>query len=263
MLSVSVRNQNNDVLNFAGNANYILTNVDGVTPTGANINTSEIATKDGSVFNSARITNRNIVLTILPIGNVENNRVALYTYFKVKQKVTLYFTTATRAVFIQGYVESMETDLYSKQEEMQISIICPDPYLKDVNESVTDFAQSESSLQCTVNNVSDVPIGLVAEFAFDGTIENIALVNEFTMDAIIINRTFNQYQKLVIDTRQGEKGIYLLQGLTETNLINYMDLNSKFIQVNPGFTPLTVTINAGNLGDITANVKLQPIYEGV
>ena len=66
---------------------YQITNIDGITPPNANINTSDYANGDGSSFNSSKIPNREIVITINIKGDVQKNRLALYRYFRNKESV--------------------------------------------------------------------------------------------------------------------------------------------------------------------------------
>lgn len=258
MLEVKAENKIGEVLDFHGNANYILMDATGVTPPGANINTSGIATKDGSVFNSSRVENRNIVLTILPVGSVEANRINLYKYFKTKQWVKLYFKTATRNTFINGYVETMETALFSNQEQMQVSVICPDPYLMDVKQEKTDMNEGHFS---PIND-SDIEVGFIAEFTFSGNVTGIQL-RDVRNNYFGINYLFGEHDVLRINTLRGEKGIWLYQGSTRTNLINYLDLNSQWLQLEPGFNDIAVTITSGSLEDVEGTLYFRKIYEGV
>ena len=43
---------------------FIVMSVTGLGPAKANINTTEISTNDGALYNSARVTSRNIVLSL-------------------------------------------------------------------------------------------------------------------------------------------------------------------------------------------------------
>ena len=49
-----------------------VTNIDGLGPEKASINTVEIASNDGAMFNSARVESRNIVMSLRFVGtNIE------------------------------------------------------------------------------------------------------------------------------------------------------------------------------------------------
>ena len=110
---------------------FFIRSIDGLGPAKANVNMTDIATIDGSRYNSARLQTRNIVLNLgfLPIHPIENLRQLTYKIFPIKKNVKLVIGTDNRVLQTEGYVESNEPDIFSKDEGCQISIICPDPNL--------------------------------------------------------------------------------------------------------------------------------------
>ncbi len=106
--------------------------IDGLGPPAGTVNMTDLATGDGSLFNSARVESRNIVMTLgfLFARTVEEVRHRSYRYFPVKRPVSLSFETDERVCDITGYVESNEIAIFSGEETAQISILCPDPYFK-------------------------------------------------------------------------------------------------------------------------------------
>ena len=116
--------------------NFPVINAEGLTPSSATINTFGAGIADGTFYNSSYVNSRNIVLTIVPEGNAEKARLTLYRYFKPKYKVRLYFKTAFRNVYIDGYIETFEGALYSQKQAFQISIICPQPFFIDIEQTV-------------------------------------------------------------------------------------------------------------------------------
>lgn len=114
---------------------FAVTGITGLGPVKAEINTVSYAMRNGSLYSSSRIDNRNIVLGLLFMPSdgdtVEDARQRSYRYFPVMSKVELVFKTTNRNARITGYVESNEPDIFSQLESTQISIICPDPYFYD------------------------------------------------------------------------------------------------------------------------------------
>ena len=110
---------------------FFIRSIDGLGPAKANVNMTDIATIDGSRYNSSRLQTRNIVMNIgfLPIHPIENLRQLTYKIFPIKKNVKLVIGTDNRVLQTEGYVESNEPDIFSKDEGCQISIICPDPNL--------------------------------------------------------------------------------------------------------------------------------------
>lgn len=107
--------------------------ITGIGPDKATINTTSLAMEDGGIFNSAKSDIRNIVITLgfyessILHNSIEDSRHLTYKYFPKKKDITLIFETDNRSLYINGWVESNEPDIFSKDENTQISIICPDP----------------------------------------------------------------------------------------------------------------------------------------
>jgi len=108
---------------------FLVLGMDGIGPSRADVNISDIATSDGSYFTSARIGARNIVLNLKLLGTptVEDTRHRSYLFFPVKKKINLLFETDTRICQISGYVESNDVNIFSQHETIQVSLMCPDP----------------------------------------------------------------------------------------------------------------------------------------
>lgn len=140
---------------------FALASITGLDPGQASINTIEIAGADGASFSSARISSRNIVLTMLVMDEwpskrliksreydeygsaVEYNRKVLYHYFPLKGKVTIRFILsvvgkgkANNAFEIDGYVENVSVGMFSASQSAQVSIMCPFPYFRDAANSL-------------------------------------------------------------------------------------------------------------------------------
>ena len=109
--------------------------IEGIGPPKGNVNYTEIASGDGGQFNSARVSIRNITmqLGLMPVPTVEESRHRVYKYFPLDQQVTLRFETDKRLCEITGWVEECEPDIFSDDETIDISIVCPDPYFYSVD----------------------------------------------------------------------------------------------------------------------------------
>lgn len=159
---------------------FAITSIRGLGPPKVTINTTELSTNDGSVYNSARAESRNIVLSIrfLPNPTIEHTRHLSYKFFPVKKPVKLVIETDTRLCETSGYVESNEPDIFNKEESAQISIICTDPYLYSAGEqgtNVTVFHGTEALFEFPFPGLdisNDVLDESILEF---GSIENAAI----------------------------------------------------------------------------------------
>ena len=125
MYTLKVENQKGEILDLTGSPSYDVLKIDGLNPPSASINFSTMANFDGSIYNSAQLGNRNIVLTIKVYNPVETNRINLYKYFQMKKKIRVYYENNTRSVYADGYVETFENDYFTINQTIQISILCP------------------------------------------------------------------------------------------------------------------------------------------
>ena len=59
---------------------FVVKKIDGLGPVKANINTMDVSTRDGSIYNSARTSQRNIVIYLQYLfqGSIENMRLKSY-----------------------------------------------------------------------------------------------------------------------------------------------------------------------------------------
>lgn len=173
--SVKVTNYLGDELNLVLNnpeesSDFAVIGMDGLGPVQADINTTELATQDGALYNSARLQSRNIVLTLLFEGNdIEEQRHQTYKYFPVKKKVKLDIITDKRAVTISGYVESNEATPFSSREGAQISIVCPTPYFYSMDISAEEtFSTLEPNFSFEYEGGDPVPENWVGYWSNEG-----------------------------------------------------------------------------------------------
>ena len=134
--TVSVVNQFGDEIstNFVGvyEAPYVITKIEGHGPVGADINLTQFATNDGAMYNSARVGERVLSLTLAVVAQpgktIEHARRWIYKTYAVKNRVTMVFTTDTGTYIMTGHVEKCEPDIFDKITKVKITIVCPDPY---------------------------------------------------------------------------------------------------------------------------------------
>ena len=102
-----------------------ITDITGIGPGKADINVTELTSSDGSLYNSARLGTRNIVMTLrfMIAPDIETVRQKSYKYFPIKKELILTFETDNRSCYIAGYVESNEPVIFDENEYTQISII--------------------------------------------------------------------------------------------------------------------------------------------
>lgn len=103
--------------------------------------------QDGGLYQGRRVGSRNVVFTIDLNPNpalgetVQSLREALYRAFIDPQvdgdylKLLLHDETG-REIYLVGYCEKFETEIFEAETMCQISMICPDPYLRDNQDTI-------------------------------------------------------------------------------------------------------------------------------
>jgi phage-related protein len=117
-------------------------NIEGLEPVKASVNTSLFGSVDGAAYTGSSVPSRNIVLTIHPnpdwhTWKYEDLRKLIYSYFMSKKPVRLvFYSDEDSPVEIFGIVESVDNSIFSKDQEFNVSVICPDPYFTSLDPKV-------------------------------------------------------------------------------------------------------------------------------
>ena len=282
MFTLTVENDNGDVLPLTGNKNYTVYKIEGLNPPQASINSSINTTTDGMVINSTRIENRNIVIYMAIEGDVEANRINLYKYFPVKKTVTLYFSHDSRDVYIKGAVELIECDLFSNKQVAQISIICPKPYFKDVETLITSFSDvtylfefpfsisssgteistATKNLRKTIINNGDAETGAIIEIFATGTVVNPVIYDTNKHTNMSFNITMQPSDKIVINTNAGEKSVTLIRAGISNNALGYMRKDSTWFSLTAGDNVFAYDCESGS-DNLQVTFTTTVLYLGV
>lgn len=281
---------------------FLIKSITGLGPAKANVNTTEVSTNDGSLFNSARLSQRNIVLDMVFINTVygesiEDLRQKSYKYFPLKKSVELTIETDNRYVKTTGYVESNEPNIFSSQEGTQISIICPDPYFYSAGEdgnNVTNFYSIDPMFEFPFSNESldepllvfgeiqiktegvityhgDSEIGVMIYIHAIGPATNINIYDTETREVMRINtekissltgKGIVASDDIVINTAKGEKSITLIREGVSYNILNCLDKNTDWFTLAKGDNIFAFTADSG-VTNLQFRVENKVIYEGV
>ena len=287
MFSAKIENSSGNVLTLTGNEPvYQVIDITGLNPPNAQINTTTIVGLDGAVFNSSKLETRNLVLTIKINGDIETNRLLLYSYFKTKDKCKFYYTNDSRDVSIEGYVESVECGLFTNNELAQISIICPYPYFKSLTEIVTDFSNVnpqfvfpfsinlgspvvistyDETSGIAVYNGSETDTGVEIVINVLDSVSSIELKNTSTGDDFEVNFSFLANDTIIVNTNKGKKSVNLIRNGVIQSLFSALQQGSVFFQLSTGVNNFEYLVDgsAANNNDVTITFKYYNIYRGV
>ena len=254
MYTLIAENKYGERLELTHNANYDITNIDGLYPAEGIINTTNVANMDGSVFNSSHLDDKVITITMAINGPAEENRIRLYQYFKTKYPVRLYYKNGARDVYIDGYTSKFTVEYFEKKQIAQIEVKCPMTLFRAVKEDITSFSSVENmfvfpfsiksagipfselklGVQKSIINAGDVETGVVIKLNALGLVLNPKIYNVDTADRMILNLEMNAGDEIIINTRKKEKSIKMISDGVETNVIGKLDASSKWFNLIPG-----------------------------
>lgn len=282
MYTLAVENAKGHKLELTHNDNYTVVHVDGLTPAPANINSSVTGTFDGEKFNSARVGKRNIVIQIKINHPVEENRIALYEYFRPKHPCRIYLKNGSRDVYIDGYMETPECDLFALGQTMQVSILCLQPYFLSAEQTLTSIERTSALFEfpfsirvegipfsevndietATIINSGDVDIGMTIELIANGGVTNPVIYNADTREQFGINTEMQDGDIIRINTNQGNKKIALIRSGSETNIISQIGESVNWFEIPPGENHFTYSADIGK-ELLTINFYTNNKYQGV
>ena len=276
----------------------IITEVEGLGPVKANINMTELVTADGGIFNSSRLSTRNIVITALftYATTIEEARLKSYAFFPIGHKVKIQIITDTRNVETEGYVESNEPVIFSDKCSCQISILCESayflssgkngtttttfsginnlfefPFENDGLEPAIEFSEIVNLQENNVNYQGDAETGIIINLHAIGTVENIRIYNLDTGERMFVDTdkletlTGNKMiagDDITINTMKGQKSIYLLRGGVSTNILNVLGKDADWFTLSKGDNLFTFVCEEGT-SNLQFSIKSQVVYEGI
>lgn len=275
---------------------FIIGEVTGLGPPEADIHRSEVATNDGSKFNSSRAKERNIVLPLYftPIPTIEDARQKSYKYFPLKRYVTLRVLTENRECEIDGYVERNDPDIFTDRSGTQISIICPVPYFRAINETVTTFAGAAPAFEFPFSNESldekiiefatimtkaenivrydgDAENGVQIRILASATVKNVTIYNVDTRGTMHIYHDklsaltgsgIVKGDEIVISTVKGTKSVFLLRDGQLTNILNCIGMTDEWFRLAKGDNSFAYTADEG-ADYLMFIVSHTTLYEGI
>ncbi len=278
---------------------FLLESISGLGPAKATINTTDLATGDGSKYNSARMEKRNIVISLIftQADSIEETRQRSYRVFPSKRNVDLIIETDRRVLKTTGYVETNEPDIFSDKEGTQISILCPDPYFykygKDAvqrtilagvealfefpfsNESLSkkliEFGDIKDLRETSIIYEGDHEVGLTIKIHAIGSVSNITLYSATTREIMTINNDVLREMTgsgivagddIIISTVRGNRSILLLRNAVYTNILNCVKKGTDWITLLPGKNILAFSADEGS-EKLYITIENNTLYEGV
>ncbi len=265
-----------------------ITEIEGLGPVKADINMTKLATANGDIYNSSRLSGRNIVIKgrYTYAKTIEEARLMSYRYFPIGHKITFHIETENRIAETTGYVESNDPVIFSKDCNAQISVLCESPWFTSVsdednkqtnfsnviaefefpfsNESVEEplleFGSIVNKKENTVYYDGDAETGCIIQLHAIGDVENVSIYNIKTGDKMVLDTDKLEAltgskiiygDTITINTIKGQKSITLLRNGINTNILNILGKDSDWFQLAKGDNLFAYTAEYENMGKQT------------
>lgn len=244
---------------------YFITKIDGAGPVRAEINTSSAINSDGTFFQSARVGQRNIVLHITYSPDYGHNqtmqglRREVYKNLSPKAYVRLRFNNNEAGYYlINGRVESVEPDIFSREPSVVVSILCDDPYFRaPADKAISNYSGTLVSVRELVTADTGFEIELFASQVITGV-----RVENFVDDDIVYSTDLAVGDRLLISTVRGNKYIRRDSGSGPVNDLDGLTAGGLSMSLRPEVTQFRI-ITAGPTEPQLYSLRFRPGFTGV
>jgi len=220
----------------------ILRSITGLGPPDKSLFVGDYA-RDGGFYGGRRTLTRNPVFTIEINPNyglgetVDGWRDILYRTFNDPfvdgDDVTFVLHDDVKPLRqFTGYCEKFEGELFDQETVSQISLICPDPYIRDVAETAVTPPEGSAGWQTVPFTYAGT-----AEAGFEVTIEVQATTTTLTLDnngktMVLTYPSFQPGDTVYINTKPGERQIKLTQGSVTSDILYTLYSESPWLSLH-------------------------------
>lgn len=290
MKRVICRNEDNVEIefNYENDAPFFLLSLEGVYSVSNNVVTSENTMTDGSTYQGSTTKQRNIVITAFIDNDYQKRRDLLYKCFKPKSTGTFTYIEDDETRTIDYKVENLDIDETGVIRNVSVSLICPDPFFKDLEDVIVSmagwkacfewphefkaekepFGERIAEIIKTVNNESAADnIGIEILMEASGAVVNPALYHVEENEFIKVGTqehplSLSAGEVVKITTGTNDKNVYLISNGKTTKINEYLDEESEFIQLVSGTNTFKYDADSGiNYLNVTISYRFR--YLGV
>lgn len=140
MFTLRLENESGNIVNINDGIAYEVLSVSGLNPPSASLFTRKSPNKKGSKYNGSTLDERFVLIDIKLLGDVEENRNALYPWSESEQYVKIYYSNGVKSIYCEGYVTDCDVNPFTENEVVTISVTCADPYLKELQAIETEIS---------------------------------------------------------------------------------------------------------------------------
>lgn len=287
MKKIICENNNKNKITFTYDFPFFLQTVDGLHSVIGTVTTISSAFAIGESYSGTSVKKRNIIISGIIKDNFADRRELLYRIFPLRTIGTLYYyeNDSGEGKKISYIVESVEIEEKGIPRIFTISLICPNPYFTDLEESKVsmatwtpkfcfpmiseknigiEFATKNITTMGIITNNTNIEFGITIHFIAHGNVTNPYLINVETQEKILINIEMEAGDEIIITTQRGNKNVILTHNSKSVSEnINYLvEYESKFIQMHIGNNTLRAGAKESE-ENLETNVYYSNEYEAV
>lgn len=217
--------------------------------------------RDGGTYQGRRVGSRNVVMTIDLNPNpalgetISGLRDLLYKTFVDPLVDADYLELIlrdddSRVRNLYGYVEKFETEVFEVETLVQISVVCPDPYIRDLSETVL-FNESGTWVAVPFAYTGTAETGFVADIHIASNTPVLTVKNNG--QAMIINHDFLTGDIVRLNTNRGQRDITYTRNNVVYPLVANVSATSRWLELHSQAN--TMHVHGETASDLIAGVK--------
>lgn len=255
MFELRLENSKGNVVNIDDGIKYMVVDITGINPPSASIFTSKSPNRKGVKYNGSTLDERVVTIAIKLLGDIQVNRNYLYDWIDTEEYVKIHYRNDVKNVYCEGHIEECDFPIYTENEIITLSIICEDPYWKNLYDIVTEISNLIKQFTIPFSITNPIPLSTIGETntttVFNSGVETgvkmtIKILNDITGFKIFdpndttrnfsINTVLPKNSTVIIDTESSPKTVKLY------NVDGSVDNILKYV----GRTPTWFTLKRGN-----------------
>ena len=291
LTSIDVDSENSfalPVLGVTPKDSLLVRQITGLNPPDLNLFIGDYS-RDGGIYQGRRVGTRNIVLTMDLNPNpalgetISSLRENLYKAFVDPLVEADYLKIGLnlddgRTLYLVGYTEKFETEIFSVDTLAQISIICPDPYIRAENPEILTHPSGWITVPFHYQGTAET--GFETEIHINTATPTLTLANNAVGDAtapdyddlnyykgrMVIHHDFAVGDVVTINTVRGHRKIIVepAGGAPAQSLIASLSPKSPWIELHSQSNTMTVYgINSTQLPASIRSLIYVPAYWGI
>ena len=253
----------------------LIVDVKGLGGLKSTVNTLGGVTSPGVELNYTKVNQRQIEITIIldggATGDTKAGRELIRRHFPIWKGMTLGVVSGDVTYEIDAVVESVDINMFSRNENADITLMCPNPFFKKLPPNGGYLHQDGRPKLLT--NEGDYPTPVIFGINFSGRAGDVTIQRldgtqkvKVYMDVVedILGRPIQMFDKIDIDPAIGKKRATLIASNGATySVLSAIDWGeSDWVFLQPGISQFHKTASFNN-GFVDVVYFYDELYSGV